>query len=84
VGTRTRFRVTLYVHWFPCLLYIRVDYEDRRVTERTVEQEVAREIKVNPSAISDFRREVDQNCALLGYYAASNGRLRFKCDGTRA
>jgi hypothetical protein len=23
--------------------------------------------------ISDFRREVDENCALLGYYATSNG-----------
>ena len=24
-------------------------------------------------AISGFRREVDENCALLGYYAASSG-----------
>jgi hypothetical protein len=23
--------------------------------------------------ISDFRHEVDENCALLGYYAASSG-----------
>jgi hypothetical protein len=25
--------------------------------------------------ISGFRREVDENCALLGYYAASSGNL---------
>jgi len=25
------------------------------------------------SVISAFRREVDENCALLGYYAASSG-----------
>jgi len=25
--------------------------------------------------ISDFRREVAENCALLGYYAASNGNF---------
>ena len=26
------------------------------------------------SVISGFRREVDENCALLGYYAASSGK----------
>jgi hypothetical protein len=26
--------------------------------------------------ISSFRREVDENCALLGYYAASTGNDR--------
>jgi hypothetical protein len=25
--------------------------------------------------ISDFRREVDENCALLGYYSASSGNF---------
>ena len=25
--------------------------------------------------ISDFRREVDENCALLGYYVACSGNL---------
>ena len=33
---------------------------------------------------SGFRREVEDSCALLGYYSASNGRDRLKCDGTRA
>jgi hypothetical protein len=28
-----------------------------------------------PSRISGFRREVDENCAVLGYYAASSGDL---------
>jgi len=27
------------------------------------------------SVISGFHREVDENCALLGYYAASNGNF---------
>jgi hypothetical protein len=27
------------------------------------------------SVISGFRREVDENCALLGYYAASSGNF---------
>ena len=26
--------------------------------------------------ISGFRREVDENCALLGYYAAESGKYR--------
>ena len=25
--------------------------------------------------ISDFRREVEKNCAVLGYYAASSGNF---------
>jgi hypothetical protein len=29
--------------------------------------------RVGISAISGFRRDVDEICALLGYYAASNG-----------
>jgi hypothetical protein len=28
--------------------------------------------------ISGFRREVDENCALLGYYAASSGNFLLK------
>jgi len=28
---------------------------------------------LNPCMISGFQREVDENCALLGYYTASNG-----------
>jgi len=33
---------------------------------------------------SGLRREVDDSCVLLGYYAASNGRGQLKCDGTGA
>ena len=31
--------------------------------------------KHNPCVISGFRREVDKNCALPGYYAASSGNF---------
>ena len=34
--------------------------------------------------IPDFRREVEENCALLGHYAASSGTARAERDGTRA
>ena len=30
---------------------------------------------MSKSVISGFRREVDENCALLGYYAASSGNF---------
>jgi len=29
--------------------------------------------KIKEIVISGFHREVDENCALLGYYAANNG-----------
>jgi len=31
--------------------------------------------KVSLEVISGFRHEVDENCALLGYYAASSGNF---------
>jgi hypothetical protein len=31
--------------------------------------------EMNGKATSNFRREVDENCALLGYYAASSGNF---------
>ena len=35
---------------------------------------VAREMSENRTCLfSDYRREVDENCALLGYYAAIGG-----------
>jgi len=33
------------------------------------------ETNENLSAISGFHREEDENCVLLGYYAASSGRF---------
>jgi hypothetical protein len=32
------------------------------------------------SVISGFRRDIDEICALLGYYAASSGNLFFILD----
>jgi hypothetical protein len=73
VVMRTRFRVTLYVHCLPCLLYIFC--EDLKVTERTVQQEVAREVKDRQS-VRDFTLPLwDENCPLLGYYAAISGNF---------
>jgi hypothetical protein len=37
----------------------------------------------NHCLISDFRPEVDENRAVLGYYAVDSSRLRLKYDGTR-
>jgi hypothetical protein len=34
--------------------------------------------------ISSFRRNVDENCILLGYFATCSGRVRLKRDGTRS
>jgi len=33
--------------------------------------------------ITGFRHEADENCTLLGYYAASSGRFLTLEDGTR-
>ena len=42
------------------------------------------QVSTQGCAISGFHRRIDVNCGLLGSYAASSGRLRLKCDGTRA
>jgi hypothetical protein len=39
----------------------------------TVTEHLKDKCVLNPFMISGFQHEVDENCTLLGYYAANNG-----------
>ena len=72
VVTRKRLNVTLYVHCLYCVYTI----SGRRSQDQAVALH-CHNFKHNSKKRmnSGFSREVDENCAVLGYYAASSGNF---------
>jgi len=72
--TRKRLNVTLYVHCLYCVCTI----SGRRSQGQAVALH-SHYFQHNSKKLmnSGFRREVDENCARLGYYAASSDSIRF-------
>jgi hypothetical protein len=56
---------------FPFVLPILVSRLEIRI-----KMEYSEDVKI--CVISGFRREVDENCGLLGYYVANSGKFLFK------